>query len=448
MFDRDVMAKNLSEIVQIESLSVNENDEDITRFMHIAEMLQKDYPLVHGRADVQVVNNAAFLYHIAADEAKNEPIMFMAHLDCVSVEAETKNDWRYNGYSGMIAEGRVFGRGTLDMKGQLIMFFEAIEEFLQSGRPIYSDIYFSLGFDEEKGGARGNAAVAKLLYERGVHLGMVLDEGGNISEGILGIKKKMALVGTCEKGFCSLKITIPGSGGHSSMPPAHTALGEICALGVKLEENQLKPRLTAPVEAFLAKIAPHMSNPAKTALGNAKLLTPLVLSILGKSPESNALIRTTTALTMASASEADNILPQSASLTVNFRILPGESAADVIEHVKKLAGKDAVIERLLTSDPSDISPMDDRYGIVENAVKRAYPDTAEVLPFIMVGGTDSRHFGKICEHIYKFAPVLFTDGERSMLHGVNESIRIECLEQGARYFYEVFNSYNSAQFAK
>lgn len=437
------VAEHLSQLVQVESLSDQDMDKmDFAPFEKIRTMLKTMYPKVHQKAEVEVINQGALLYHFKAEKKSDkEPLLFMAHMDVVPVAENTKDQWQVDGFSGLIENEIVWGRGTRDMKNQLVCFFEATEQALKEGFERDYDLYFCLGFDEENGGFNGTKAIAEVLRQRGIKLGMVLDEGGVISDGILGLKEEIALIGTCEKGFLALRIHAKDAGGHSSMPPLHTALGKICEAGVKLEKNQMPMVITEPLAVMLEKLSDYLSGTTKLALKNHTLFSPLVKKALAASPDSNALARTTTALTMAKGADANNILPNIATLTVNFRILPGQTVEDVLNHVKALLGDEFDYEIEMQRSPSRISKIDHRFELVSSCMKKAYPQLAQAVPFIMVGGTDSIYFDDLCEHIYKFGPFRCNKEERAMLHGINECIRFSDLEMGVKYFYYILHEY-------
>lgn len=435
-------SERLSKIVQVKSFSKEKfEDMDFEPFFQIKSYLEEFYPLIHEKAEVKIIHEGSFLYKIKGNRSEKMPLLFMAHMDVVPAGVETLDKWRFPPFSGIIEDDVVWGRGTKDMKSQLIAFFEATEHALKYDVDMDFDLYFSLGFDEEVGGKNGTKYIAKYLRENNIKFGMIIDEGGMITDGVLGLLEEVALVGTCEKGYVDLKITYVGEGGHSSMPPENTSLGKICEAACKLENNQMPIRITEPLSEMLVKLSKYLHGPTKLALEKNRLFSPVVKSSLAKSADSNALARTTTAITMAKGSDASNILPDVAYIIVNFRLLPGDTIKDLLTHVKNVIGEEYEIDILLSREASKISKIDNYFELLRDSIKKAYPSVAEVVPFIMVGGTDSIYMDDLSDHIYKFGPFRCNPQERKSVHGINEFMRFKDLKIGIEFFYNIINKY-------
>lgn len=436
-------AINLSKLIKIESLSNEDFSKiDFQPFFQIKKYLEEFYPKIHEKAHIEIIHEGAFLYKIKGEKSEKLPILFMAHMDVVPAAKDTLDKWKHEPFAGIVENDIVWGRGAKDMKSQLIAMFEGTEYILNENKQLDFDIYFSLGFDEEVGGRNGAKYVADYLKEKNIKFAMIIDEGGMISDGILGLKEEIALVGTCEKGYADIKISYNAQGGHSSMPPQSTALGKICEAARKLEQNQMPLKITEPLSEMLTRLSKYTNGISKVALNNNKVFSPILKSILSKSPESNALARTTTALTMAKGAEATNILPNSAYIIVNFRILPGDTLDDLLAHIKNVIGEEFQLEALITKNPSKLSKIDDKFDLVSKSIKLAYENVSEVVPFIMVGGTDSKHFDDLSDHIYKFGPFRCNSEDRKVIHGINEFMTFKDLKIGIEFFYNLINQYN------
>lgn len=434
--------EHLSTLIQIKTLSAKElKDMDFLPFQELFQRLQEFYPLIHKQADIEVIHEGAYVYRIPSEKPTKEPILFMSHMDVVPVGENTKSEWKYDGFSGKIVDDVVWGRGAKDMKNHMVAYFEAIEYALSQEETFDQDIYFCLGYDEEQGGNNGTKYVAQYFKDKGIHFGLVLDEGGTITDGILGLKEEIALIGTCEKGYAEVEITYRGEGGHGSMPPKHTALGKVCEAACKLENHQMPMKITEPLKVMLEKLCPFLHGVTKLALQHNELFSPVVKKALEASPDSNALARTTTAITMAKGADAPNILPNQASITVNFRLLPGDTLEDVKQHIRQVIGKEYDINIVIGRHASKLSNIDATFDIVANSIKEAYPPLAQAVPFIMVGGTDSIYFDDLCDHIYKFGPFRCNKKERATIHGINESLSKDNMEIGIRYFYRILQNY-------
>jgi carboxypeptidase PM20D1 len=368
--------------------------------------------------------------------------MLMAHMDVVPVEEETLDSWQHPPFEGRIADGYVWGRGALDDKLGVMGVLEAVESLLKAGMEPSRDVYIGFGHDEEIGGGNGAQNTARLLEERGVQLDFVLDEGGFISDGTaLGSRNSVALVGVAEKGYLSVELTVEGSGGHSSMPPERTAIGLLSAAIDRLEKNRPAARVDGPVRRMLEGLAPELSFTRRVAIANLWAFERLVVSQLSRFPVTDSLIRTTTAPTMVSGGVKENILPAQARGTINFRIRPGESIETVLEHVKKTV-KDprvrfAPVPSALTFEPSEgSSPDSENYGIVHRTIRQAFPDV-RVVPYLVVGATDSRHFSGLTKDVLKFVPIRMDPQMIKTVHGVNERVSLDQYADAIRFYIQL-----------
>ena len=203
----------------------------------------------------------------------------------------------------------------------------------------------------------------------------------------------------------TLELTVKGLGGHSSMPPAKSSLVYAAEIIDKLNTEQFPAEIISPIADFLTNIGGEMNFTSRMAIANQWLLKPVLLSFLEKAPASNALVRTTTAITMAKGSDAPNVLASEATVTVNFRILPGNTVAQVLEHVDKIC-KDYQVKTEIISqrEPSGISPIQVRgYEIIGQTLSQIYPQ-AITTPYITIGGTDAYKYQIVSDNIYRLLP--------------------------------------------
>ncbi|MBI2834160.1 MAG: M20/M25/M40 family metallo-hydrolase, partial [Acidobacteria bacterium] len=362
-----------------------------------------------------------------------------AHLDVVPVEPGTDARWTHPPFSGDIADGHVWGRGALDDKASLTAILQALEDLVAEGFRPARTIYLAFGHDEELGGTSGATAMASRLGRRGVRADFLVDEGMVITEGLMpGVSRPVALIGLAEKGFLSLELTTTVQGGHSSMPPGVTAVGLLARAIERLEANQMPARFSDPGRLTFEYVGPEMPFAARLVLANLWLFRPLLLAQLAGMPTTNASIRTTTAPTMFQAGVKDNVLPASGRAVVNFRILPGDSMAGVIDHVKRTIGDDRIdvhpLANVGSSEPSNVSPVDGRgFGILERTIRELFPETI-VAPTLVLGGTDSRHYASITPNIYRFAPIKVKGEDLARAHGTNERISVANYADAVRFY--------------
>ena len=371
--------------------------------------------------------------------------MLMAHQDVVPISPGTDGDWKADPFAGEQKDGFIWGRGAWDDKGNLIAQLEAVELLAASGFKPKRTIYLTFGADEETSGERGAARIATLLKSREVKLDFVIDEGLLITEGILpGLKPAAALIGVAEKGYVSVKLKTKATPGHSSMPQpkGDNAIAKLSAVLTRLENEQMPARIRGVAREMFETVAPEISGFNRVALSNLWLLGPIVGSQLEKAPGTNAMLRTTTALTVVQAGNKDNVIPGVAEATVNIRLLPGDTKESVLQHVKSKIGPDSV-EVTVLGFSAEASPVSNTssasYQLINRTVRSLFPGTV-VAPGLMVGATDSRYFAGISNNIFRFSPVRATGSDLARFHGVNERISSANLVDLIRFYHEILRA--------
>ena len=434
--------QRLSRAIQIPTVSAqNYEDTDFAPFDDFLRFLETSFPLFHKTCESERVNRYGLVYRWPGTDAALPPLLLMAHYDVVP--AGDPGAWTHGPFSGEIAEGRVWGRGTLDIKSQLTAHMEAAEALMLQGFRPGRDVYFAYGQDEETGNDMGATAIAALFKERGLRFEGVLDEGGIVvSGGMKGVKRPLALIGVAEKGRTDFEIAVDGAGGHSAMPPETTALGRVAELVTRIERNPLPARLTAPVLAMLSSVADELGGTARFAIRHARLFGGLLKKTLAKSPEMNAMLRTTFAVTMARGSQAANVLPRSASVTVNVRLLDGDTVDSVTRHFIKLAGDIPIsIRTPLRTEASPVSPAGGAFYDRLTAVTRALFPEAIVTPYLVTGGTDARKYAPVCANIYRFTPLSVTNAEQKTVHNIDESISVDNYTRMITFFTDLLKGW-------
>jgi carboxypeptidase PM20D1 len=409
------------------------NDPGAMIAMH--EFIAGTYPRVAEHCTREIINDQSLLYTWQGSEPSASPVVLMAHMDVVPVEPGTRGDWTVDPFSGAIVDDHLWGRGSLDDKGPLVAILEAVEHLLAEDFAPERTVYLVFGHDEEIGGAEGAQHVARILDERGVRPWFVLDEGGGVVDDIPMMSElPVALVKTAEKGWLSVTLTATGEGGHSSVPPATTAAGTLARALVALESNPMPARVRV-LEDFVAAVAPRMDPKVRALLTNLRVTGPAVAKLLGAKPTTDALIRTTTAITMLSAGVKDNVLPQEATAVVNFRILPGDTVDGVLDHIREVVGPDIGIAVYGDQSwgPLAYSSIGSAAGkAVSAAVAETFPE-AVVAPWTLTGATDSRYFASTAGDIYGFGPFTL-DAGLSGIHGTDERVRISDAERAVSFY--------------
>ncbi|MCD8073350.1 MAG: M20/M25/M40 family metallo-hydrolase [Alistipes sp.] len=442
---------------------------DFTQFDHFKQYLEESYPRIYQTMDFTVINEYGLVFRWKGSGDEGKPILFLSHYDVVPADIEGDEDgietvgenvffpdedhkghpvdyyerWEYPAFSGAVAGGNIYGRGTLDMKCMLFAVMEAADALIGEGFVPEQDIWFAFGQDEENGGLHGAVEIAKYFSDQGLSFDAVYDEGGIIgAPGLGGVDKPLALVGVAEKGFYTMTINVKGVGGHSSMPPARSTLVEAAEIITKLNDKQMPLELISPVGDFLDNVGGAMSFASRLAIANRWLMEGVLLKKLSSDASTNALVRTTTAVTMARGSDAANVIAPEARVTVNFRILPGNTVADVLAHVEEICrGYDVEILTVNTREPSGISPTDVRgYRIIEEIVGELYPD-AIVSSYVTVGGTDAYKYQIVSDNIYRFLPIYLNQYEQQTIHNRNEHISIDNFGRMIEYYRRIMTRY-------
>ena len=427
--------KNLTEAIKFRTISFSDSSKlDSSQFFGFHRFLEFTYPFVHQKLIKEKLVEYSLLYKWEGKNPQLNPVVLMAHQDVVPIEEASQSMWTVDPFAGIVKDDFIWGRGTADDKINLIAIMEATEKLLTENFQPERTIYFAFGHDEEVGG-RGAQAIAALLKSRNVTADLVLDEGGIITKDrVPGMNKPVALLGTSEKGFLSLYLSVEKYGGHSSMPERETSIDILAKAIIRLRDKPFSPQFSPSTQGFIKNLGPEMPFVNKMAFANIWLFKPMVISIYEKSAGGNAMIRTTTVPTIIDAGIKDNVVPTIATATINFRLLPGDSSSIVMKRVKEIINDERVritSSKGFISEPSVVT-SEESYGYkkVNEIVKRSF-DGMTTTPFLMIGGTDSRYFGEVSQGIVKFSPMVDPIG----FHGIDERVSLESY-QGSIWFFE------------
>ena len=436
--DTAAAAGRLAGAVRFRTISFEApSDESHAELLKLHGYLEGCFPQTHRALKREKVGSYSLLYTWEGTDPAARPILLMAHQDVVPIAPGSERDWHADPFGGEIRDGFIWGRGTWDDKGSLMAILEAAEALATAGFRPRRTVYLAFGHDEENGGQDGARAIATLLAARGVHLDFVLDEGQLITDGILpGLAQPAALIGVAEKGSLTLSITDREAPGHSSMPGARSAIGAVAAALTKLEHAPLPAHLEGVPAELLETLAPEMGGARRVVLSNLWLFGPLVRRELERAPATNAVLRTTTALTVVRGGNKSNVLPGEAAAIVNFRLLPGDSIARVVTHARRSIHDDRIsIE--VQPGATEASPIATResasYRLINRTIRELFPDTV-VAPGLVVGATDSRHFAALADNVYRFAPVRARREDLARFHGTDERISIANYAELIRFY--------------
>ncbi|MDR2752921.1 MAG: M20/M25/M40 family metallo-hydrolase [Oscillospiraceae bacterium] len=439
--DAERAATHLSQAIQIPTVSYPEQERvDWHQFERFHAFLEESFPLLHKTLTREVHQQANLMYRWQGTDPGLKPIALLSHQDVVPVSPGTESDWTHPAFSGHNDGEYIWGRGAMDMKNHLICAMEAVETLLEEGYQPARDVYLLFGQDEEVVGAEysGAKSMCQILRERGVLLESTLDEGGAMLPiNVKGVLKNAVLagIGVSEKGYADFEISVSAKGGHSSQPPAHTALGDLAAIIRRLEKRQFKAKLLPYLQKLIENAGRRMPYPLRLFVVNQRLLRPVILAAMKKIPFAACMVRTTTAVTQAQGSPACNVLPQKAVAVANFRMMPGTTAADVQTHIERCCkGFNATVKLLKCNEASPFSPTDSNsYRVLASLVQNSHPE-AIITPYLVMGGTDSHYYNPICDCTYRFSPFLTDLKLLLCTHATNERIPVETLGEGVKFF--------------
>ncbi|KAL3897158.1 MAG: hypothetical protein SGCHY_003613, partial [Lobulomycetales sp.] len=429
-------------------------------FLDFHEFLRLSFPLVHEKLERRVVNELTLIYHWKGKEDSLEPILLMAHQDVVPIASDSS--WDYPPFSGAIKDGFVYGRGTLDIKQMLLGELEAVENLLKSEFIPRRSVYLHFGHDEEVGGVEGASVAAKFFQDEGIHFAFILDEGLALNQGsVPGISQGtgqnqynqvvIASVGVAEKGWVNVQLSQDGTSGHASMPkPSTNSISLLSRAITALQDNPMPATLQSGIiKQTTTHLAPETPFFVRTILANTWLFDRILSWLVSDVPVLNAFTRTTITPTMISGGIGNNILPPRSNVTLNVRILPGETILDVISHIEKTVppGIKVSYDKKSSLEPSIVSPTtSSAFRMLHGTIKYIW-DTKDCLlnteglvvaPSLLMGGTDSGKMSRanLSSNVFKFMPVLLKaeDKDIDRIHGPNERVSIENYRYLIRFF--------------
>ena len=438
-FDADAAVSNLQQLVQCKTISYNDHSlEDEGEFRKLIDLLPKLYPHVFAACQYQELPDRALLLRWPGKKA-DAPAVMMSHYDVVPVD-EAK--WEKPPFDGVIEDGVLWGRGTLDTKITMASALFAANHLIEQGFVPENDVYFAFSGGEEVNG-KGAVHIVDYFEEHGITPALVLDEGGAVVENVFpGVKVPSAMIGIAEKGMINAKYSVKSSGGHASAPPVKTPITTLAKACRSVIDHPFKMDITKPAAGMFDTLARRSTFLYKLIFANLWCFKPVLDLICKKSGgEMNALVRTTTAFTMMEGSNARNVIPTEAYMVSNMRLNPSDTVAGAAEYLKKVVNDpDVEITVLESNEPSRVSRVDcDGWERVASAVASTWQGCV-VTPYLMVQCSDSRHYGRISDKVYRFSAMDLTKEERGTIHGNNERIRLSTVSKAAEFYIRLLKS--------
>ena len=432
-FDRDATVDSLAQLVRCKTVSYNDHSlEDEGEFQKLISLLPTLYPNVFGTCTFQQLPDRALLLRWPGKQA-GDPAVMMAHYDVVPVNEEK---WDKPPFAGVIEDGILWGRGTLDTKVTFNGILSAANSLIGQGFQPEKDIYFAFSGGEEING-QGAPNIVAYFTEHGIHPAIVVDEGGAVVENVFpGVKQPCGLIGIAEKGMLNAQYRTVSAGGHASAPKPHTPVGVLAAACKRVEDHPFKAHIDGPAAQMFDTLGRY-STPLYRVIFANMWCFGWIIDTLGKKSggEMNALVRTTVAFTQMEGSSARNVIPPEAKMVSNIRLNPADSVASALSHLEKAVNDPAVeITSLESFEPSPVSETGcDAWEKVASAVANTWPGCI-VSPYLMVQCSDSRHYRDLSNHVYRFSAMDLTAEERSTIHGNNERIRLETVAKAVEFY--------------
>lgn len=440
--DEQTIARHLAEAVRFRTVSHQQADAfEAEEFEAFIAWVIDTYGEVNDALALERIGEYTLLYRWQGTDPSLQPILLTGHYDVVPVIPGSFELWQHPPFSGEISDGIVWGRGALDDKSAVVAQLEAATHLLRTGFTPTRTVYFSFGHDEEIGGVNGAAKVAEYLKSEGVQLAWSLDEGSFLFDDLMpGLEVLIAPINVAEKGSVSLEIVAKSAGGHSSLPPRQTAVGILAKAITALEDNPIPGGLSGLSEQMFDTTSRYMPFGVRMLFANRWLFGGVLEDQLSAQSFGNAMMRTTTAPTMLSASVKANVLPIEAIATVNFRLHPRDTVESVVAHVRAVVESERVEVRWPPGSgatASEVSSWDSAgFHVVERAIQETWGEVI-VTPGLMIAGSDSKHYGKVADDAYRFNPMKVSQADITGFHGTNEKIAVENLAQGTRTYVRV-----------
>jgi len=437
-FDEEESIKTLQKLITYKTISRTDKAlEDSTQFKKLVNALPKLYPNVYKNLELKKFDGYALLFHWKG-KTKGNPAVFMAHYDVVPVDEE---NWSKPAFEGLIEDGVLWGRGTLDTKVTFNGVLSACENLLKQKFKPKHDIYFAFSGGEEIGGP-GAKNIVDYFKKNNITPAFVLDEGGAVVEGVFpGLNKACGLVGIAEKGSMDINLTVKSNGGHASAPKPHTPIGILAKACANIEAHPFKMQLSDAVLKMFDNLGRSSTFLYRMIFANLWCFA-WILDISGRKSggQINALMRTTVAFTQMKGSDASNVIPPCASMSANLRLSPGDSVDSAYKYIKSLVkDKNIEVTVLHPSEPSKVSETDSNgYKYIEDAIEKTWDCVCA--PYLMVQCSDSKNYDEISNHVYRFSATDMTSDEINSIHGNDEHIRLSTIKKSVEFFIRVMKN--------
>ena len=438
-FDRKKCVKTLQEMIKCRTISyADKSKEEEKEFIKFEKVLKDNFPNVYKVCKFNKISDRSLLFRWVGKDSSKATVL-MSHYDVVEVNEE---GWSKPPFAGIIENNVLWGRGTLDTKGTLNGVLNAAENLILDGFTPENDIYFAFGGNEEVNGD-GAVQIVEYFKQNKIKVELVIDEGGAVVEKVFpGVRERCAVIGIGEKGVLNLKMEVKTNGGHSSTPSPKGAVYKLSKACVDIEKNPFKANLSIPTKEMFNTLGRHSTFVYRMIFANLWLFKGVLDMICKKSGgELNALMRTTCAFTQMEGSKQINVLPPVASVSMNLRLMSGETMNSAQKYITKVIdNEDIVLTKYWGINPTDISEINcNEWNVVKKAIRSTWEHTI-VTPYLMLAGSDARHYNGFCNHVYRFSAMHLSKEERATIHGHNERIPVDTIEKTVEFYIRVMKN--------
>lgn len=419
-----VLKQHLQNLIQINTTNPPGNELAAARYLQ--QVL--DQANISNQVFEPSPGRGSIVARLPGDGSK-APLLLLAHLDVVPANAD---EWTHPPFTGVEVEGRIWGRGAMDIKNLVATWMTLLQRLAAEGFTPKRDIILAATADEEAGGRSGLGWLVQHRPEL-VDCEYCLNEGGGNAMALGG--KTYVTLQSGEKASTDISVIARGTAGHASVPLPDNAVAKLARALSRIAAAELPVHLTKTVAAFLAAVAGDLGFPGSVSPEQALSLLPRFVSNPFERAGLAAMLRNTACPTLLQAGQKLNVAPSQAVAHLDGRVLPGQTGAQLVQELLPFAGDEVEISAGQHLPATESDPDSELAALIRQIVP-AHLAGASVIPFLSPGATDARYLRPRGVTVYGFGPML--PGERvELAHGVDERISLDSLYFGLRVLDDV-----------